>query len=230
MLAIRSIWIIASLALSTALLSSAQQTLSSGVQAEYDSICQDQAAQNGIEDPGNWVWSDDEEYCVPNALDSNSPDDVQAIESGVESGVENGIGAVEQGVGDVASGVGSVAGSLGLRSAKFARALEAPQACDEGMSTCLQNCGDFNPGSYQDGQSGAWAGCRASCSFRCSPARGGCWKGYCWAGCSTGFPLTEGAEWCYTTQSYSQSYQYVRCSDASQCNKNWKCGGPCAAF
>lgn len=71
--AIRAIWIIASVALSTALLVLAR-TLSTEVQSKYDGIYQDQIAQNGIENPQNWVWSDNEQYCVPNALDSDSPE------------------------------------------------------------------------------------------------------------------------------------------------------------
>ncbi|PPQ84984.1 hypothetical protein CVT25_010526 [Psilocybe cyanescens] len=59
--------------------------------------------------------------------------------------------------------------------------------------------------------------------------RGGCWKGYCWAGCNTTF-LRGGKEWCYTTKTYSQSYRYVTCKSDSECDKTWKCGGPCALF
>ena len=58
----------------------------------------------------------------------------------------------------------------------------------------------------------------------------GCYKGYCWANCYG--PLTEMGvhNWCYTTKSYSQSYEYVKCTSDDQCNACWNCGGPCAAF
>ncbi|OXA40806.1 Allergen Tha p 2 [Folsomia candida] len=51
----------------------------------------------------------------------------------------------------------------------------------------------------------------------------GCWKGYCWAYCNFG------RQWCYTTGSYSQSYNYVTCFKPSECRANWKCAGPCSA-
>lgn len=59
---------------------------------------------------------------------------------------------------------------------------------------------------------------------RCS-SKGGCNSGYCWAYC--GISL-KGGDWCYTTETYSQSYQYVTCKDDSDCNLCWKCGGPCS--
>lgn len=49
----------------------------------------------------------------------------------------------------------------------------------------------------------------------------GCHKNKCWAYCSLG------NQWCYTTKSYSQSYQYVSCSKDEDCNGCWKCAGPC---
>lgn len=55
----------------------------------------------------------------------------------------------------------------------------------------------------------------------------GCHKGYCWAWC--GFSLSSGG-WCYTTKSYSQSYQYEECNSDDDCDKCWKCAGPCALF
>ncbi|XP_055306973.1 allergen Tha p 2-like [Sitodiplosis mosellana] len=54
--------------------------------------------------------------------------------------------------------------------------------------------------------------------------KAGCHKGYCWAWC--GVSLT-GGEWCYTTRSYSQSFQYVTCNQDSDCDKCWKCAGSC---
>ncbi len=58
---------------------------------------------------------------------------------------------------------------------------------------------------------------------KCSE-KGGCYKGYCWAYC--GLSLSNG-DWCYTTKSYSQSFQYVRCIDDSECDLCWKCAGSC---
>lgn len=60
-------------------------------------------------------------------------------------------------------------------------------------------------------------------SFKCS-ATAGCFKGYCWTWC--GVSLTDG-EWCYTTKTYSQSFEYVPCKYDSECNECWKCAGSC---
>jgi len=49
----------------------------------------------------------------------------------------------------------------------------------------------------------------------------GCHKNSCWSYCSLG------NQWCYTTKSYSQSYDYVSCTRDDECNGCWKCGGPC---
>lgn len=49
-------------------------------------------------------------------------------------------------------------------------------------------------------------------------------KGYCWAWC--GISLS-GGEWCYTTKTHTQSYEYVECKQDSDCDVCWKCGGPC---
>ncbi|PPQ89015.1 hypothetical protein CVT25_005114 [Psilocybe cyanescens] len=73
MTTLRVMWIFASVAFASALLAP-RQTLSSSVQAEYDVICQTTAGENGIVDPLNWVWSDDDQYCVPDALDSDAPE------------------------------------------------------------------------------------------------------------------------------------------------------------
>lgn len=60
-------------------------------------------------------------------------------------------------------------------------------------------------------------------SGKCSN-QAGCHNGYCWAWC--GVSLSDG-EWCYTTLSYSQSYRYVKCNADWDCNRCWKCAGPC---
>lgn len=56
---------------------------------------------------------------------------------------------------------------------------------------------------------------------------GGCWKGYCWAHCLAIGNLVVANEWCYTTKSYSQSYEYVTCSSDSECDLCWNCAGSC---
>lgn len=58
---------------------------------------------------------------------------------------------------------------------------------------------------------------------KCS-ATAGCFNGYCWAWC--GVSLTDG-EWCYTTKTYSQSFEYVQCEYDSDCDECWKCAGSC---
>lgn len=58
---------------------------------------------------------------------------------------------------------------------------------------------------------------------KCS-ATAGCHKGKCWAWC--GVSMTDG-EWCYTTKTYSQSFEYVPCEYDSDCNECWKCAGSC---
>lgn len=58
---------------------------------------------------------------------------------------------------------------------------------------------------------------------KCSE-KGGCYKGLCWAYC--GLSLSS-LDWCYTTESYSQSYEYVTCEYNSDCNLCWRCAGSC---
>lgn len=55
----------------------------------------------------------------------------------------------------------------------------------------------------------------------------GCHNGYCWAWC--GLSLSN-AEWCYTTEGSTYDFQYVRCQRDSDCQKCWRCAGPCALF
>lgn len=57
----------------------------------------------------------------------------------------------------------------------------------------------------------------------------GCHKGYCWSYCSA-FSAVEYSEWCYTTKTHSQSYQYVPCKSQDDCEHYWHCGGPCASI
>lgn len=61
-------------------------------------------------------------------------------------------------------------------------------------------------------------------SNRCS-VETGCHNGKCWAWCGVSL---SGGEWCYTTRrNSSQSYEYVSCTSEYDCDKCWKCGGPC---
>lgn len=70
---------------------------------------------------------------------------------------------------------------------------------------------------------GALAGVAIDNSQRCA-FEAGCHKGYCWTYC--GLSLSSG-DWCYTTKTYSQSFDYVRCSRDDECDKCWKCAGSC---
>lgn len=54
----------------------------------------------------------------------------------------------------------------------------------------------------------------------------GCYSGKCWARCYA-VPLVRGKEWCYTTKSYSQSYEKVDCTQDMDCNGCWKCASSC---
>lgn len=60
-------------------------------------------------------------------------------------------------------------------------------------------------------------------AFECSETAG-CNRGYCWGWC--GVSLKDG-EWCYTTKTYSQSFQYETCNQDSDCDRCWKCAGSC---
>ena len=60
-------------------------------------------------------------------------------------------------------------------------------------------------------------------AFECSQ-KAGCHKGYCWAWCGVSL---SGGEWCYTTRTYSQSFNYVSCNSDSDCDPCWKCAGSC---
>lgn len=60
---------------------------------------------------------------------------------------------------------------------------------------------------------------RESCS-----AEWGCHDGYCWADCQ-GYGYTG---WCWTTKSYSQSYQWVTCEHSGQCGQCDSCADPCS--
>lgn len=55
---------------------------------------------------------------------------------------------------------------------------------------------------------------------------GGDGSNYCWTACWNPFVVEP---WCYTTESYSQSYSYITCESADECNADLKCGGPCGS-
>ncbi|OAQ29354.1 hypothetical protein K457DRAFT_125842 [Linnemannia elongata AG-77] len=98
--------------------------------------------------------------------------------------------------------------------------------CPEGRSGCLENCKDTCDGGWKDGASGCKLGCTSECNLRCLTPRGGCHKGYCWAGCASGVPFAFN-EWCYTTRGRSQDYNYVSCSNDNECSMDWRCAGSC---
>lgn len=54
----------------------------------------------------------------------------------------------------------------------------------------------------------------------------GCSNSKCWARCYA-VPIVFGQEWCYTTKSYSQSYEKVDCTQDSDCDGCWKCATSC---
>lgn len=62
---------------------------------------------------------------------------------------------------------------------------------------------------------------------RCFYDRYGCYKGYCWAGCKATTIFSEGMEWCYTTKTYSQSFEYIPCTNDKECDACWSCAGSC---
>lgn len=58
----------------------------------------------------------------------------------------------------------------------------------------------------------------------CSTNYGCNTNGYCWSECSALFYTG----WCYSTKSYSQSYKYIPCEKASQCDPCDSCADPCS--
>ncbi|XP_055326679.1 allergen Tha p 2-like [Sitodiplosis mosellana] len=89
---------------------------------------------------------------------------------------------------------------------------------EAGLNRTKRQLGDAGIGVGVD-----WVTKSITNAFECSE-KAGCQKGHCWAWC--GVSLT-GGEWCYTTRSYSQSFQYVTCNQDSDCDKCWKCAGSC---
>lgn len=70
--------------------------------------------------------------------------------------------------------------------------------------------------------SGLFSGFAIYESTQCG--KSGCYKGYCYSYCGLS---NESGDWCYTTKTYSQSFDYVKCSIDSDCNGCWKCAGSC---
>ncbi|PPQ95594.1 hypothetical protein CVT26_008622 [Gymnopilus dilepis] len=206
---------------------------------EFNTICANRAQENGEDVPSDWVWSVTDEDCVKaggfsstattSGTASNDNTSSFGSDDTTNTSDDNSLaGDVDTAAGDEENTVAAASDTVGDALSPLLRR----DKCQEGsLQRCLQDCNDmFNPTKYKSGESGAWVGCRASCNFRCSTNVGGCYNGWCWASCVTGVPLVEGHEWCYTTRGYSQDYNYIRCSHNEDCDVNWKCAGPCAAF
>lgn len=55
--------------------------------------------------------------------------------------------------------------------------------------------------------------------------RGGCHEGYCWRICYV-IPDLQG-QTCNTTKGKHHDHQYVKCTQDTDCNACWRCGGTC---
>lgn len=51
----------------------------------------------------------------------------------------------------------------------------------------------------------------------------GCKRGHCWKTCD-GIDL---GNWCFTTETYVDSYDFVPCTNDADCDSSLECGGPC---
>lgn len=51
----------------------------------------------------------------------------------------------------------------------------------------------------------------------------GCNKSHCWKRCNG----VDDGKWCFTTKSYAESYDFVPCTNDSECDASLECGGPC---
>lgn len=51
----------------------------------------------------------------------------------------------------------------------------------------------------------------------------GCNKGHCWKWCDG----VDDGKWCFTTKTYTDSYDFVPCTNDLDCDIALKCGGPC---
>lgn len=56
----------------------------------------------------------------------------------------------------------------------------------------------------------------------------GCFRGYCWAGCSGAFGTIFGPEWCYTRDPSTNAYK--KCTTSNDCDGCWRCGGICSIW
>lgn len=50
--------------------------------------------------------------------------------------------------------------------------------------------------------------------------------GFCWSSCSH---EVEDDGWCYTSETRSLDYQFVKCSSDEDCNQHWSCALPCSS-
>lgn len=56
----------------------------------------------------------------------------------------------------------------------------------------------------------------------------GCHKGYCWSECHEHIGSDRFFnKWCYTTNTYEQSGEYVGCNSDEDCDRCWQCAGSC---
>lgn len=51
----------------------------------------------------------------------------------------------------------------------------------------------------------------------------GCNKGHCWKWCNG----IDDGKWCFTTKTYTQSYDFIPCTKDLDCDNSFECGGPC---
>ncbi|KAF8454120.1 hypothetical protein BDZ91DRAFT_786602 [Kalaharituber pfeilii] len=193
----------------------------------YDSVCLQQAAELGEPDPEAWIWSSQEGLCVHagarntwsaqhvcapflNEFDEwlkSQPVDAEIIQMNALNSSDPEIHSrcssfIQQRL-DARSNLTSASTSALDRR-------QDDRFCPDGLGPCVVDCERQFHGKGQ--QLGLFV-CRAKCAIACGTDRGGCYKGWCWAGCSSGVPGFEGKEWCYTTKSYSQSFEYVRCNE-----------------
>lgn len=72
-----------------------------------------------------------------------------------------------------------------------------------------------------------FSGCRGSATVHDC----GCYRGYCYSDCDNGLDGLFGTDpWCYTTDSYSQSFKYMKCTRDEDCRYDWACAGACSIW
>ncbi|KAI5636758.1 hypothetical protein NE865_10512 [Phthorimaea operculella] len=53
----------------------------------------------------------------------------------------------------------------------------------------------------------------------------GCLNGYCWMRCQS-----NSNSWCWTSDTYAQSFSYKRCRGDADCGGRMRCASPCTRF